>query len=159
MTRTRSERGFSLVELLIVLCILSLLLRMSLPAYAATQRNARAAQAVGDFEVIKAAAFAQYEATGSFPPEGSSGVVPDGMAQFLPKDYSFHHRDYQIDWESWVVSDTSSHTMGSLVAVRFAFPDEKLGLTVLRMLGGNCTHWSAGDSHTFVVQNSLESAD
>ena len=107
--------------------------------------------------VIRAAAYAQFEATGNFPADGPSGVVPAGMAPFLPKDFSFHKRDYDADWESWAVSDSTGGVTGTLVAVTFVVPDEKLGLTVLYVLGGNCTHWSAGNAHTFVVQNTLES--
>ncbi len=151
------ERGFTLIELMMVLCIVSILLRVSIPAYSAVQRNARTSQAVGDFNVIRAAAYAQFEATGNFPADGPSGVVPAGMAPFLPKDFSFHKRDYDADWESWAVSDSTGGVTGTLVAVTFVVPDEKLGLTVLHVLGGNCTHWSAGNAHTFVVQNTLES--
>ena len=157
MNRSRSERGASLIELMIVLCIISILVRVSLPAYSSVQRNAKASQALGDFNVVRAAAFAQYEATGNFPADGTVGMLPAGMRPFLPKGFSFHRRDYDLDWEAWSVTDSASNVTGSLVAVAVLIPDEKLGLTVLRMLGANCTHWSAGTSHTFVVQNTLES--
>jgi prepilin-type N-terminal cleavage/methylation domain-containing protein len=158
MTRACSERGFSLIELMIVLCITSILLRVSLPAYSAMQRNAKASQIVGDFNVVRAAVFAQYEATGGFPADGASGIVPAGMTPFLPRDFSFQKPTYELDWESWAVSDSSGSLNGKLVAVTVVSPDEKLGLTVLHMLGANCTHWSAGDAHTFVVENTLESS-
>ena len=40
MIRRRSEQGFSLIELLMVLCICSILLRLALPAFTTVRRNA-----------------------------------------------------------------------------------------------------------------------
>ena len=157
MIRSRLERGFTLIELMMVLCIVSVLLRVSLPAYSAIRREAKASQAVGDFNVVRAAAFAQYEATGNFPADGPVGQVPDGMAPYLPHGFSFERKDYALDWESWAVSYSSNGVTGSLVAVTVVASDDKLGLTVMHMLGANCTHWSAGNAHTFVIQNTLES--
>ena len=156
---TRRERGFSLVELMIVLCIVSVLLRVSLPAYSAMQRNARASQVVGDYNAVRAAAYAQYEATGSFPADGPSGTVPAGMAPYLPKNFSFTKPSYQLDWENWAVSDSVNSVTGSVVALTVVAPDDKLGRTLITMLGANSSHWSSGDAHTFVVQSTLESND
>lgn len=156
MSRARGERGFSLVEMLIVLCILSILARVALPAYVAMQRNARATRAAGDVNVVRTAAFAQYAATGSFPADGATGVVPVDMKRYLPGGFSFQRKDYTLDWESWVASDSLLQTTGRVVAVTVIVPEPQLGLTILQMLGANCTHWTAGDAHTFVIESTLD---
>jgi prepilin-type N-terminal cleavage/methylation domain-containing protein len=157
MSKPAAERGFSLVEVLVVLGIVALLMRLSLPAFAAMRCNARAAQVVGDYNTVRAAAFAQYDATGSFPADAGPGVTPAGMSVFLPRGFSFHKLEYDLDWDHFAVSDSSAGVTGSVAALTVVAPDTRLGLTVLRLLGANCTHWSVGDAHTFVVQSTLES--
>lgn len=157
MIRRRSEQGFSLIELLMVLCICSILLRLALPAFTTVRRNAQASRIHADFNVIRAAAFAQYTATGNFPAEAPSGAVPAGLQPYLPKDFTFHKRAYELDWENWSVADSTGLSSGRVVAVTVVTPEPELGLTVLHMLGANCSHWSAGDAHTFVIESTIES--
>lgn len=157
MNHHRSERGFSLIELLMVLCISSILLRLAMPAFTTIRRNAQASQIQGDFNVIRAAAFAQYAATGSFPAEAPSGVMPAGLQPYLPHDFSFRKRAYELDWEQWSVADSTGLSSGRVEAITVVTPEPELGLTALHMLGANCSHWSAGDAHTFVIESTLES--
>jgi prepilin-type N-terminal cleavage/methylation domain-containing protein len=159
MKRPRSQRGFTLIELMIVIMILSILVRISLPAFAGIRREAIAANAAGDFNTVRAAAVAQYEATGNYAADGASGVVPSGMAPFLPASYSFAKKDYQLDWENLAVADTSGGvvTSGQIVGITVAANDSLVARQILHMLGGNCTHWSVGNSSTFVMFSTLES--
>ncbi len=157
MIRRDREHGFSLIELLMVLCICSILLRLALPAFTSVRRHAQASQIQADFNVIRAAAFAQYTATGNFPAESPSGASPAGLRSYLPMDFSFRKRAYELDWEDWSVADSTGQSSGRVVAVTVVTPEPELGLTVLHMLGANCSHWSAGDAHTFVIESTLES--
>jgi prepilin-type N-terminal cleavage/methylation domain-containing protein len=157
MMRRREERGFTLVEMLITLSIVALLVRISLPAYDGIRRGSLASQAAGDFNTVRAAAVAQYEATGSYAADGPPGVVPGGMAPFLPRGFSFTRPTYQLDWENYVVSDTSGTAAGQILALTVSAGDSLLGLRILRTLGSNSTHWSVGGAHTFVVFSTLES--
>ncbi len=159
MTRHRAADGFTLIELMIVLCIISVLLRIALPAYAAIRRDSYASQAAGDLNTIRAAAFAQYAATGNFAPDAPVGVVPAGMGAYLPSGFSFARPLYRLDWDNYVVSDTSGSgvTSGQVLALTVAATDSLAGLQILHTLGANCTHWSVGNAHTFVIQSSLES--
>ncbi len=150
------ERGFMLIELLIVLSIVSILLRVSLPAFDAVRRDAVASKAVGDFNVVRAAALAQFEATGSYPVDAVPGVVPAGMKPYLPADFAFEKPEYQLDWDNYAVADSSDGSSGQVIAITFVAKDPKTGLQILNMLGDNCTHWSVDDAHTFVVLSSLE---
>lgn len=159
MRRRAAQGGFTLIELLIVISILSILVRISLPAYKGIQRDALASQAVGDFNVVRAAAVAQYEATGSYPPDGPPGVAPAGMAPYLPRHYSFTQKNYTLDWENFAVSDSASGSslQGMVLALTFSVNDSLLGRQVLHMLGANTAHWTVGNEHTFVVMSTLDS--
>lgn len=159
MSRRRSQGGFTLIELMIVICILSILVRISLPAYKGIQRDALASQVLGDFNTIRAAAVAQYEATGAYAADSPNGVVPGGMAPYLPGNYSFTKVPYSLDWENFAINDSSSSTpmAGMVLALTVTAGDSLLGRQILHMVGANCTHWSIGESHTFVVMSTLES--
>lgn len=156
MSRTHFERGFSLIELLMVLTVISLLVRVSLPAYASFRRNAIASQAAADFSVVRAGAFAQFDATGSFPADANGGVTPAGMRTYLPAKFSFRRREYELDWDNYNVASAEGVAGGQVLALTITASDPRLGLQILHTVGANCTHWSVGDSHTFVVLSTLE---
>jgi prepilin-type N-terminal cleavage/methylation domain-containing protein len=158
MSRRASQGGFSLLELMIVLTILGVLARLSIPVYQSVRRDALAARAAGDFNTVRAAAIAQYEATGDYPADGPAGVTPAGMSPFLPSAFRFTKPEYQLDWEHWTVPDSSSGggAAGEVVALTILTPDERLTRQLIRTLGRNCTHWSVDDASTFVVMSSLE---
>ena len=154
----RSQKGFTLIELLIVISILSILVRVSLPAYKGIQRDAVATQALGDFNTVRAAAVAQYEATGAYAEDGPTGVVPAGMAPFLPRNYSFTKEQYSLDWENFAVSDSTmgAGQSGYVLALTITANDSLVGRQILHMVGANCAHWSLENSHTFVVLSTLD---
>ncbi len=68
MTRAR---GFTLVELSMVLSVMAILVTLSVPAYDGIVRHARAAEARATLEAIGDAELAHYRDTGAFLPCGS----------------------------------------------------------------------------------------
>jgi prepilin-type N-terminal cleavage/methylation domain-containing protein len=160
MKTRRSERGFSLIELMIVLTIMSLLVRLSIPAFDAIRRDSLASRAAGDLAAVRAAAVAQFEATGSYAPDAVGGVTPVGMQPFLPRNFSFRPVGYELDWENYAVQDPTQGPggMGQILALTVTPDDPRCAGQVVHVLGGNCTHWSVGNSHTFVLFSTLEAA-
>ena len=156
MSRQRTSQGFSLVELMAVLTIISVLVRMSLPALATYRRQAVAAQVMNDFHVVQTAAYAQYEAIGAFAPDAPSGVAPAGSEPFLPRGFSFRKLEYELDWDQLAIADSGS-SPGYLAMLTVVTPDSLLGYSVIHKLGAGTTHWSVGNAHTFVVASSVGS--
>lgn len=72
--------GFSIVELMIAVLLISLLFMMAVPTYQRIQRKARAAAVVNDFRVFGAAFQAYAHEKGSWPAEAAPGVIPTGFS-------------------------------------------------------------------------------
>lgn len=154
MSMPRGSRGFSLVELMVVLTILSVLVRLSLPAVASYRRQALVARVMNDFNVVRSAAYAQFEATGAFPPESAPGVPPAGSAAYLPRGFAYQRPEYQLDWDHVTLAD-STGAGGFVTCLTVTAPDSLLGHAVLRKLGSGTPHWSVGNAHSFVVASSV----
>jgi prepilin-type N-terminal cleavage/methylation domain-containing protein len=159
MNRSTS-RGFSLVELMIVLTIVGILLRIALPTYNNMVRNARAAAIAGDFNTVRAAAFAYHAVTNAWPAESATGAVPAVLVPYLPKGYSFVKPTYQLDWENWVLPNGTPQYPSSqvMLGISISTTDSKLGNTVVSILGNNTTHYTMNDSYTFLISSTVDGA-
>ena len=79
-SRSRAaQAGFSLVELMVVVLIISLLAAVAVPAFARIQRKAKTAALVNDLRVFAAAFDAYAQETGAWPPEAAVSVLPPLM--------------------------------------------------------------------------------
>jgi prepilin-type N-terminal cleavage/methylation domain-containing protein len=151
MNAARGRSGFSLVELLIVLLIIGILASLAIPTYHSMVIRARAAQVAGDLNTIKVAAY-NYDADHhEWPPETAAGQVPAGLAPYLPENFSFVRDDYELDWEYWVLSGTST-SGGARVGASVVTDDTRLGAAIVRLLGG-IPHIIIGNRYTFIFQN------
>jgi prepilin-type N-terminal cleavage/methylation domain-containing protein len=75
--------GFSLVEIMVAVLILSVLTMLAVPALAKVRMKARSAAIANDFRVF-ATAFQSYsQEHGTFPAEAAVGVIPTGMESSL----------------------------------------------------------------------------
>ena len=77
--------GFSLVEIMIVVLIISVLAMLAVPTFARIKRKAKTSVIVNDFRVF-AGAFETYaQENGAWPAESAAGVFPAGMDQRINK--------------------------------------------------------------------------
>jgi len=83
---TRLQRGFTLVEIMVVVVIIGLLAALAIPAFQRAQRASQNARVINDFRIF-AQAFEVYNTqNGAWPPNAGAGVVPTGMSKDFKED-------------------------------------------------------------------------
>lgn len=77
--------GFTVLELMIVVALIGLLAALALPSFMRARADSQSARFMHDLRT-SGDAFQQYAMdTGTFPADETPGVVPTGMAEYLPK--------------------------------------------------------------------------
>ena len=69
------KKGFTLLELIIVITILAVLAGAMIPLFSTTRRQAQDAKAMADLDAIKSASVMYHYDTRSWPQAGSSGFL------------------------------------------------------------------------------------
>ena len=100
MRRQRQhEEGFTLVELMIVMAIISILVLLAIPNYKTAIRHAREAALKQDLQTMRAA-IDSYTMDKQKAPQSLDDLVQDGYLRAIPEDPFTHATD------TWV-TDTS----------------------------------------------------
>lgn len=80
------RRGFTLVEIMVVVVIIGLLAALAIPAFQRSQRASQNARAINDFRIFVQAFEVYNSQSGSWPPNAGGGVVPAGMSGDFKQD-------------------------------------------------------------------------
>lgn len=86
------KRGFTLLELMVVVGIIAVLAGAMIPVFSTTREGARQARAIADADSIKSAALSYHYDTGEWPCPGNSG----GLTCLVTRG-----RDYCLDLKGW----------------------------------------------------------
>jgi type IV pilus assembly protein PilA len=78
----RDERGFTLIELIMVLVILGILLALALPSYLGTRRKAYLAEADQNLQEMRTHAWLRYVEVGSFDGAATAASTPASTANW-----------------------------------------------------------------------------
>jgi prepilin-type N-terminal cleavage/methylation domain-containing protein len=148
------RRGFTMVEVLTVMAVMGTLVRMAVPSFHDVLVRARAAEVIGDFEVVRVAVLSYHADHSQWPADGHTGQVPPGLAEYLPDNFSFEGMGYRLDWENWVLPGglPQDPEARGILAVSVVTQDRELGYALGDILGGGMAHYALGDAYTFVIE-------
>jgi prepilin-type N-terminal cleavage/methylation domain-containing protein len=140
------RRGFTLVELAVVVMVVALLAALAMPNMQRAIFRARAAEAVGDLQVVRVAILNYLADNHTWPAEVGVGVIPPGLEDYLPEGYNMLKENYSLNYDNWTF--TSNY---SFIAVAVSVDDTIFGNYILDMLGTNA--WTNGTyKFTWVVE-------
>jgi prepilin-type N-terminal cleavage/methylation domain-containing protein len=146
----RRRAGFTFVELMTVLIVLGVLAGLAILKYIDLTHRARAAQAAGDLEAVRIAAYGAWYETGKWPAEVGPGVMPPGLAQYLPAGFTFARKEYTLDWENFSPPN-GGQTAGMQVGVVVSANDPRLQRALENALGNKLPFIDVGGDLTFII--------
>lgn len=137
--------GFTLVELMMVVLIISIIAAVAIPNVQNALMRARAAEAVGDLESLRVAVFNYQADNNLWPPDAEVGLVPSGLARYLPEGFSMVKERYELNYDNWTGLQVE------FIAVTVEVADTSFGNYLLDMLGPNA--WTNGSfKFTWVLE-------
>lgn len=150
---TRRRRGFSFIELLIVLIFIGLLARLAVPRFGDMKKRAIAAAIVGDVHSIRLAAFSYYTEKNGWPPETGAGTTPAGLVEYMPSGFSFSRPDYTYDYEVWSLAagTPGNPQQESMVGVAVIINDPALVQRVIKLASRGYGPFASGNRVTFFI--------
>ena len=141
--RGSRRTGFTLVELVLVVVIVSILAGLAIPNFQIVITRARAADLLGRIDVVEVAVQSYLGDNNAWPAETAAGLIPTGVDEFLPEGFSFVGEEFQLDWENG----------GGLIGVGIVTDNELLG-NALVDLAGPGRWFVSGSRYVFILETS-----
>jgi prepilin-type N-terminal cleavage/methylation domain-containing protein len=146
----RDRRGWTMVELLIVMILMGLLAGIAVMKYIDLKHRALSATATADLESVRLAAYSVYYETGTWPPDAGAGITPPLLMPYLPKSFSFDRPEYRLDWENLITVE-GQPSAGMQLGVVLTTSNPKLSQTLAQTLGDKSPFFMIGNTLTFVI--------
>ncbi len=143
--RRRCRSGFTLAELMVVVAVVAFLTAIALPNLKRAIVKARAAEAVGDLQVVRVAVLNYHADRHTYPGDVSRGRIPSGLGEYLPDGFSLTQKYWTVDYDDW------SRQAQGFVGLTVITKDNVVGQEMVRMLRPNA--WTNGsDKFTWVIE-------
>jgi prepilin-type N-terminal cleavage/methylation domain-containing protein len=146
----RRRRGFTFVEILIVIIVLSILSTLALLKYIDLKHKALSASATADLQAVRLADYSAWYEHGAWPGEVGAGTVPPGMVSYLPTGFTFSKPEYTLDWENFV-PPSGGPSGGMQLGVVLSSGNSRLMKTLQDNLGSKAPFFVVGGTLTFVI--------
>lgn len=138
----KRAKGFTLIELMIVILIIGILAAIAIPKYRDITIRAKATTIIADTRLIINAAQLYLADNGQYPPDGWWGEIPEGLEPYLPESFSFAR---QQDWDVLysfdnmhypVPSESYARRVGMWVSISVWTRDQTILNTILEVAPG-----------------------
>lgn len=129
-----------------VTAILSILAAIAIPNFKSALLKAKAVDAVADLEVVRIGVVSYLADTSAWPPDAAVGVVPTGLAPYLPDDFGFTKENYTLNYDNW-----TTHPPYFIAVTVETGTDPDFGAAVVDLLGPNA--WTNGTfKFTWIIE-------
>ena len=132
MSNRRTQSGFTLIELMIVMAIIGILITMAIPSFVGAVRHAREAALKEDLQTMRTA-IDTYTMDKQKGPQSLDDLVQDGYIRTIPEDPITRSKD------TWVTD--SSESMYSLDETEPGITDVHSGSTETGTDGQPYSSW------------------
>ncbi len=142
-----NRRGFTLVELLIVVVVLVVLAGVAVLKYIDLRATAQTAAVAGDIRSVTVAVFNFYAEYEAWPEESGPGQVPSGLGKFLPGGLNedLTRPDYTLDYENIKLEGTP------LIGVSVSTTNLKLQNKLLSTFATKSPFFLNGSKITYLI--------
>lgn len=149
------RKGFTLIELMIVVLIIGILAAVAVPKYMDITKKAQAARVISDFRTILVAVEMCLSDTGEYPPDYYPGGVPYALRPYLADGFTFNlnpSMNVKYDWDNWVIDGRPKHSFtGIMYGISVTTTDMAL-INAIDEIYQGAFKYSLGNNYTFVIQ-------
>lgn len=146
----RARRGFTFIEVLVVVAVLGILATLAVLKYIDLKHRALSASAIADLQAVRLAAYSTWYEHGVWPGETGAGTVPTGLVPYLPTGFQFSKSEYTLDWDNFVPPNggpSGAMQLGVVVSSTNA----RLMRALQQNLGSKAPFFVVGQTLTFVI--------
>jgi prepilin-type N-terminal cleavage/methylation domain-containing protein len=144
------RRGFTFIEVLVVVIVLSILATLAILKYIDLKHRALSASATADLQAVRLAAYSSWYEHGTWPGESSAGTVPPTLVQYLPTGFTFSKSEYTLDWDNFV--PPNGGPSGSMqLGVVVSSGNVRLMKALQDNLGSKAPFVVVGNTLTFII--------
>jgi prepilin-type N-terminal cleavage/methylation domain-containing protein len=146
----KRRRGFTFIEILVVMIVLGILSGLAILKYMDLKHRALSASAIADLQAVRLAGYSAWYEQGIWPGEVGAGVIPGGLVPYLPGGFTFSKPEYTLDWDNFVPpggGPTGAMQLGVVVTSS----NPRLMKTLQNNLGSKGPFFAVGGTLTFVI--------